>query len=177
MHHVALFNKPYRVLLIPSLALLVADVACAAQQSALTPSPNTPAVIYAIPQSQAFAIARKAIQSSAAQCGADEVHISDKTRGGGLGGPIRGYEADYHSWIYHSFALRYLYVVPTAGIAGSGQQVDGYRFEITYRWPGVRLLCEKALASTLQTALDATGTATSVTGLRLRPYGEGSAAP
>jgi hypothetical protein len=33
--------------------------------------------------------------------------------------------------------------------------------------------CEKPLASALLAALSATGTATSVTGLETRPYGEG----
>ena len=41
------------------MALLVAG--CSTQHSALNPSPDSPAVIYAIPQSQAFAIAHGAI--------------------------------------------------------------------------------------------------------------------
>lgn len=113
------------------MALLVAG--CSTQHSALNPSPDSPAVIYAIPQSQAFAIAHGAILSS-------------------------------------------------AGIAASGQQIDGFRFEITYRYfRGLRAVyprlpgggCEKTLIGALHAALEATGTATSVTSLETRPYGEG----
>jgi hypothetical protein len=156
--------------------LLVAG--CSTQHSALNPNPDSPAVIYAIPQSQAFAIARGAIQSAAPLCGADYLHIDKIGRGDGL----RGYEADYTSWFYGSFIPRRLWVVPTAGIEASGQQIDGFRFEITYYYyRGLRAVnprlpgggCEKSLISALHTALEATGTATSVTSLETRPYGEG----
>lgn len=157
------------------IALSVAG--CATQHSALEPSPDRPAVIYAIPQSQAFAIARDAILSAAPRCGADGVQIDEISRGDG----IRGYEADYDSVFYRFFILRRLYVIPTAGIAASGQQIDGFRFEIIYypfrgwrpmynRLPGGG--CEKILASALLAALDATATATSVTSSAIRPYGE-----
>jgi hypothetical protein len=86
---------------------------------------------------------------------------------------IRGYWAFYRGADYHWVLLRQLFVIPTAGIAESGQQIDGFRFEITnwIAWPGSAWgsTCEKTLASSLQTALDATGTATTVTSLRLRP--------
>ena len=74
--------------------LLVAG--CATPQSGLKPNPESPEIIYAIPQSQAFAIARGAILSAAPRCGADDVHIDEMSRGGG----IRGYEADFDGWIY-----------------------------------------------------------------------------
>jgi hypothetical protein len=158
------------------MALLVAG--CSTQHSALNPSPDSPAVIYAIPQSQAFTIARGAILSAAPRCGADSVHIDEISRGDGH----RGYEADYGSWFYGFFIPRRLYVVPTAGIAASGEQIDGFRFEITY-WDfrGLRAVyprlpgggCEKTLISALHAALEATGTATSITSLETRPYGEG----
>jgi hypothetical protein len=90
------------------IVILVAG--CSTQHSALNPSPYSSAVIYAIPQSQAFAIARKAIQSAALLCGADEVHIDKISTGDGL----RGYEADYDSWFYHFYIPRRLYVVPAA---------------------------------------------------------------
>jgi hypothetical protein len=158
------------------IALLVAG--CSTQHSALNPSPDSSAVIYAIPQSQAFAIARGAIQSAALRCGADYVHIDKISRGDGL----RGYQAEYRSWFYRFFIPRRLYVVPAAGIAASGEQIDGFRFEITYyyyrglrdvnpRLPGGG--CEKTLISALLAASEATGTATSVTSLETRPYGEG----
>jgi len=161
------------LLLVP---LLVAG--CATPHSALKPNPDGPEVIYAIPQSQAFAIARKAILSAAPLCGADYVHIDKISRGGG----IRGYEADYGGWFYHFYIPRRLWVVPTAGIGANGQQIDGFRFEITYyyyrglRAVNVRLPgggCEKTLIGALLAALQGTGTATSVTNLETRPYGEG----
>jgi hypothetical protein len=158
------------------IALLVAG--CSTQNSALNPSPDSPAVIYAIPQKQAFAIAHEAILSAAPRCGADYLHIDKVSRGDGL----RGYEADYNSWFYRSFIPRRLWVVPSAGIAASGQEIDGFRFEITYYYfRGLRAVnprlpgggCEKTLISALHAALEATGTATSVTSLQSRPYGEG----
>jgi hypothetical protein len=158
------------------IALIVAG--CSTQHSALKPSPDGPEVIYAIPQSQAFAIAHKAILSAAPRCGADYLHIDKISRGDGL----RGYEADYRSWFYRFYIPRRLWVVPTAGIEASGQQIDGFRFEITYyyyrglRAENIRLPgggCEKTLISALHTALEATGTAASVTSLEARSYGEG----
>jgi hypothetical protein len=158
------------------LALLVAG--CATPHSALSPSPDSPAVIYAIPQWQAFTIARKSILSAAPRCGADAVHIDEISRGDGL----RGYEADYRSWFYRFYIPRRLYVVPAAGIGANGEQIDGFRFEMTYyyyrglRAVNVRLPgggCEKTLIGALHAALEATETATSVTSLETRPYGEG----
>ena len=158
------------------IALIVAG--CATPHSALNPSPDSPAVIYAIPQKQAFAIAREAILSAAPRCGADYLHIDEISRGDGL----RGYEADYRSWFYGFFIPRRLWVVPTAGIGANGQRIDGFRFEMTYyyyrglRAVNVRLPdggCEKTLISALHAALETTGTANSVTSLETRPYGEG----
>ena len=158
------------------IALIVAG--CATPHSALNPSPDSPAVIYAIPQSQAFTIAHKAIVSAAPRCGADYLHIDEISRGDGL----RGYEADYRSWFYRFYIPRRLYVVPAAGIAASGQQIDGFRFEITYYYyRGLRAVnprlpgggCEKTLISALLASLEATGTATSITSLETRPYGKG----
>ena len=158
------------------IALIVAG--CATPHSGLNPSPDSPAVIYAIPQSQAFTIAHKAIVSAAPRCGADYLHIDEISRGDGL----RGYEADYRSWFYRFYIPRRLWVVPTAGIEASGQEIDGFRFEITYYYyrglgaENIRLPgggCEKTLISALHTALESTGTATSVTNSETRPYGEG----
>ena len=169
MRHVAWF--------ICSCLLLVTG--CATPRSALKPNPDSPEVIYAIPQSQAFAIAREVILSSAPPCGADGVHIKEVRRGDGM----RGYEANYQGSFYRFFVLRRLYVIPTAGIGASGQQIDGFRFEITYfarrrgwmpveaRLPGGG--CEKTLISALVAALGATGTATPVTTLESRRYGDG----
>jgi hypothetical protein len=166
-----------------SIALIVAG--CSTQHSALNPIPDGPEVIYAIPQSQAFSIAHGAILSAASRCGADEVHIDKISRGDGF----RGYLAEYRGWFYRFFIPRRLYVVPAAGIAASGEQVDGFRFEITYYYyRGLRAVntrlpgggCEEALIGELHAALEATGTATSVTRLATRPYGQvlaGSSTP
>ena len=159
------------------LLIVLIFAGCSTQHSALIPSPDSPEVIYAIPQSQAFAIARGAIQSAAVRCGADEVHVEKISRGDGL----RGYQAEYRGWFYRFFIPRRLYVVPTAGIGASGEQIDGFRFEITYYYyQGLRAVntrlpgggCEKALTTELLAALQATGTATSVTSLARRPYGQ-----
>jgi hypothetical protein len=158
------------------IALLVTG--CATPHSAQKPSPDGPEVIYAIPQSQAFAIARGAIQSAAPGCGADYLHVEKISRGDGL----RGYEAEYVSWFYRFYIPRRLYVVPAVGIGANGEQIDGFRFEITYYYyRGLRAVndrlpgggCEQALISALLTTLQATGTAVSVTSLETRPYGEG----
>jgi hypothetical protein len=156
------------------IALLVAG--CSTQHSALNPNPVNPSVIYAIPQSQAFAIARGAIQSAALRCGADSVHVDKISRGDGL----RGYEAGFNGGFYQFYIPRRLYVVPAAGIGASGEPVDGFRFEITYwYYRGLRTVyprlpdggCEKTLINALHAALEATGTAASVTSLARRPYG------
>jgi len=155
------------------MALVVAG--CSTQHSVLKPSPNSAEVIYAVPQSQAFAIARGAIWSAAQRCGAEDVHVDKVSRGDGL----RGYEADYRSWFYRFYVPRRLYVVPAIGIGASGRQIDGFRFEITYyyyrglRAVNVRLPgggCENTLITALFEALQATGTATSVTSLERRSY-------
>jgi hypothetical protein len=173
MRHVALFNASYRVPLTPSLLLLMAGVGCSTYHSGLPRNPDTPAIIYTIPQSQAFALTRQAIVSTASRCPwVPAVHIEEIERGGGVGeSGIRGYDASYGGF------MRHLYVIPVAGITGSGQQIDGFRFEMTYRWPAAFYGegCEKILAGTLQRKLDATGTAATVTSLRLRPYEKGPA--
>ena len=161
-------NRAARLLI----ALIVA--ACSTQYSALKPSLNRAGVIYAIPQPQAFAIARAAIRSAAQRCGAEEVHVDEISRGDGL----RGYEADYRSWFYHFYIPRRLYVVPATGIGASGRQIDGFSFAITYYYRGLRAVnvrlpgggCEKTLIDALLAALQATGTANSVTSLERRSY-------
>lgn len=162
-------NRAARLLI----ALIVAG--CSTQNSTLQPSPNRAGVIYTIPQARAFAIARAAIRSAAQPCGAEDVHVDEISRGDGL----RGYEADYRSWFYRFYIPRRLYVVPATGIGASGRQIDGFRFAITYyyyrglRAVNVRLPgggCEKTLIDALLAALQATGTANSVTSLERRSY-------
>ena len=157
-----------------SVSILIALLAtgCATPSPALKPNSDNPEVIYAIPQSQAFAIAHEAMLSAASHCGATTVHIEDISRGDG----IRGYKAAYEGWFYRFFIERRLYVVPTVGVAASGQSLDGFRFEITnYYFKGWRSEyarlpgggCEKTVISALQAALEATGTAASVTRVEL----------
>ena len=182
MRHKALFNARYRAPLIAGLVSSCVLAGCETVNPAPKPGPSGPEIIYAIPQSQAFAIAHEAILSAAPRCGADGVQIKEISRGGG----IRGYEAAYESLFYGFFIERHLYVIPTAGIEANGQQADGFRFEITYRpllgsrrgWMPVQTRlpgggCEKMLANSLVAALAATGTATPVTSSATRPYGEG----
>jgi hypothetical protein len=175
----AWLHTQHRVLFIVSLVSSFVLTGCASGSRAT--SPYTSAVIYPIPQSQALAIAREAVRSTALRCVASDVHIEGVS---GVG--IRGYEGDYRSSFYRFLVVRRLWLIRATGITGSGQQIGGFRFKITYDlfahpetsldgWPGGQ--CEKILASTLQTALDATGTATTVTSLRIRPYGEGRAGP
>jgi hypothetical protein len=160
------------------LLIALSVTGCATPNLAPKPSPDAPEVIYAIPQSQAFAIALGAIRSAALRCGADRLHIEKISRGDGF----RGYEADYSSWIYRFYIPRRLYVVPAAGIGASGEQIDGFRFEMTYYYyRGLRAMnvrlpgggCEQTLNSGLLAALQATRTAASVTSLETRPYSEG----
>jgi hypothetical protein len=62
------------------IALIVTG--CATPHSAVKPSPDGPAVIYAIPQSQAFAIAGGAIRAAAPRCGSRlPTHRQNKPRG------------------------------------------------------------------------------------------------
>jgi hypothetical protein len=184
MGQIAWFNMQCRVALVGQLLL----TGCATPHSTVNANPDSRGFIYAIPQSEAFTIAREAILSAAPSCGADGVQIKKITRGDG----IRGYEAAYGSVFYHFFVQRHLYVVPATGIGASGQPVDGFRFEITYfgylgsmrGWVPVQTGlpgggCEKTLIEALGASLGKTATATSVTTLKTRPYAgpDGSAGP
>ena len=142
--------------------------------TALKPSPDRSAVIYAIPQAQAFAMARQAIRTSASSY-ADYVSIDEHV------GHLRGYNVLAENLIAHRFRQQ-LYVMPVAGAAASGQEIDGFRFEIGSRGPWVLrgsplqgAVQDCLLASTLEAALDATGSAAIVTHLRTRPFVEGGA--
>ena len=144
------------------ITLLVAG--CSTQYSALNPNPDRPAVIYAVPRSQALSIAHTALLSAAPRYGANYVHIDELDSG-----QFRGYQATYQSQLYGFMIIRRLFVIPTTGTAVNGQPVDGFRFVIIragcnpHRGPGGD--CDKPLAGTLQAALDETGAASSVTRL------------
>ena len=144
-------------------------VAACPQYSPLKPSADRPAVIYAIPQAQAFAMARQAIRSAASGY-ADYVSIDEHV------GHLRGYNVLAENLIARRFRQQ-LYVIPVAGAAASGQEIDGFRFEIGNRGPWVlwgspfqEAVQDCVLASTLEAALDATGTAATVTNLHGRPW-------
>ena len=150
------------------IALLVAG--CATQHSALNQSPDSPAVIYVIPQWEAFLIAREAIWA-AAPTYVDSIQVDE------VGVQLRGYRAINRSWFrFHSYRQQ-LYVIPAAGTASDGREIDGFRFVIGNRGPLVingspffGRLQDSCLSNTLIEALDATRTATTVTNLQLRPY-------
>lgn len=160
-------------------ALLIALSAagCSTQHPSLKQSPDRPAVIYAVPQSKAFAVARASVMSAAERCGADGVHIDLAS------GPLQGYSVLYSSVHYRFVYALHLDVIPAAGTGDSGQAVDGFRFGIsTSYWPLIvrgpeGQACDKSLASTLQAALDATGTATLVTNLRYHQRAAGARSP
>jgi len=139
------------------LTLLVTG--CSTQYSALNPNPDRPAVIYAIPRSEALSVAREALLSATSRYGANYIHIDEVDAG-----RFQGYQVTYQG-TFHGEIIRRLYVIPTTGVAANGQRVDGFRFVImrAYCNPGVD--CDKPLEGSLQTALDATGAASSVTSL------------
>lgn len=145
-------------------------VAACPHYSPLKPRPDRPAVIYTIPQAQAFAMARQAIRSAASGY-ADSVSIDEHI------GHLRGYNVLAENLIAYRFREQ-LYVIPVAGATAGGQEIDGFRFEIGTRglWvlmggsPFQGAVQDCLLASTLEAALDATGTAVTVTNLRGRPW-------
>ena len=176
MRDLGFFNMLYRVLLIASSILLIPGPARALNLSVQMPSSGTPMTMYDIPQSQALTITLEAIRTAKGHCGAEDVTLSE----GRSPGKIRVYAASYSQMLplgrgFAGKGLGYaiVIVIPTAGIAGSGQRIDGFRFEILY--PAARRVgddkggCGKALESTLQTALDVTGRATPVTSLAMHP--------
>lgn len=146
-------------------------VGCATQHTTSKPNSYSLRDIYAIPESEAFAIAGKAIVSAIPSYNLDKVEIGE------MGGDFRGYRVFYQALTFPRvcFAQR-LYVLPVAGVTSSGQEVYGFRFEITGRGGSFVRGAEqdRELARTLKAALDATGTVTAVTNLRIRPYAEAS---
>jgi hypothetical protein len=152
--------------------LLVAG--CASHQ----PSPDSPRVIYAVPQSEAFAIAHQAIVSAPRGYALGEFRITTIHDHNAIPDQLIGYRLVYHGWYYvHTFTQN-LYVIPVAGVGAGGQEINGFRFLITGAGPVVGYAFVRAaaqdtsLAKTLNAALDSTGTTSLVTNLRIRPYDE-----
>jgi len=158
------------------IALLVAG--CASHQSALKPSPDSPRVIYAVPQSEAFAMAHQAMVSAPRGCTLGEYRITAIHDHDAIHDQLIGYRLVYHGWYYvHSFTQN-LYVIPVAGVGAGGQEINGFRFLITGSGPKVGYAFlrgaaqDSSLAKTLNAALDSTATTSFVTNLRIRPYAE-----
>jgi hypothetical protein len=134
----------------PALLLMVLTAGCSADHSALKRSPCSSAVIYAIPQSEALALVREATLAVETRYGVSDLAI-----------------------VEYPPAFPHVYFIPIAGTAASGQKVTGFRFEV---WPVARCVrppCVRPFVDALQAALDATGTATTVTNFQVRPHGEG----
>jgi hypothetical protein len=128
----------------PLIALSIAG--CSADHSALKRSSYSSAVIYVIPQSEAWTLVR-------------EVSLAVETR----------YGVNDLAIVEHPPAFPHVYLIPIAGTAASGQQVTGFRFEV---WPVARCVrppCVRPFVDALQAALDATGTATTVTNFQSAP--------
>lgn len=155
------------------IALLVAG--CSTQHSALQPSPDNPKIIYAMPESEAFAMAYQAMASAPRDYTLGEYRID------AISGQLRGYQLVYHGWAYFRTFKQNLYVIPVAGVGAGGQPIHGFRFQITGPWSGVlgveysfvhAAAQDISLSKTLKAALDSTGTTVLVTNLQVRPYDE-----
>jgi hypothetical protein len=129
-----------------------------------------------MPQSQAFAMAHQAVVSAPRNATLGEYRIDT------IHGQLRGYQLVYHGLAYFRTFKQNLYVIPVAGVGAGGQQINGFRFQITGPWSGVLGVeysffraagQDSSLAKTLKAALDSTGTTTLVTNLQVRPYDEG----
>lgn len=150
------------------IALVV--VGCSTQRATLEPIYPGPGEIYAVPESEAFAIAHRAIVTARPGYQLDRVDIYE------MGGSFPGYQVAYESGFspWACFVQR-LYVIPVTGVAPDGRETAGFRFVITGdgRPLGLSLEQDKHLAAILKAALDATGTATAVRDFRVRVNDKG----
>lgn len=168
------------------IALSVAG--CSTNHSTLKPSLDSPKVIYAVPQSEAFSVAQQAILSAPRRATLGEyqviaIHDHDATHN-----QLIGYRLVFQGWHYFNTFTQNLYVIPVAGVGVGGLEISGFRFLITGSGPAVAYLTadgaavgidfvraaaqDTSLAKTLNAALGSTGTTTFVTNLRVRPYDE-----
>jgi len=151
---------------------------CSTNRLAPRADVDSPKVIYAVSQSEAFAMAQQALASApryytAGEYQIDSLHDRDATHD-----QLIGYRLVYRGWsAFHSFTQN-LYVIPVAGVGAGGQEISGFRFLISAAGPKVGYAFvrasaqDRSLANTLNAALDSTGTTTPVTNLRRRPYDE-----
>lgn len=156
------------------IALSVAG--CSTNHSALKPSLDSPKIIYAVSQSEAFAIAHQAIESAPRRYTLGEYQVTAIHDRAAMHDRLIGYRLVYHGWSHvHSFAQN-LYVIPVAGVGENGQDIDGFRFLLTADGPIVGnafvrgAAQDRSLVKALNAALDSRGTTTLVTSLHRRPY-------
>jgi hypothetical protein len=154
------------------LLIALSIAGCSTQYSSQKLTPDSPKVIYALPQSEAFAMARQAMASAPRNSMGGEYRID------AIHGQLQGYQLIYHGWAYRSHFEQKLYVIPVAGIGAGGQEINGFRFHIIGPWSGVGYDFIRAagqdssLTRTLKAALDSTGSTALVTNLQVRPYVE-----
>jgi hypothetical protein len=158
------------------IALSVAG--CSTNHSALKPSLDSPKIIYAVSQSEAFAMAQQAMESAPRRDTLGEYQVTAIHDRDAMHDRLIGYRLVYHGWShFHSFTQN-LYVVPVTGVAAGGQEIDGFRFLITAAGPKVGYAFVRgaaqdgSLVKAMNAALDSTGTATLVTNLHRRAYDE-----
>ena len=158
--------------------IAVSAVGCSTQYSALKPGLDSPKIIYAVSQSQAFAIAHQAMESAPRRYTLGEYQVTAIHDRDAMQDRLIGYRLVYHGWAhFHSFAQN-LYVIPVAGVGKGGQDMDGFRFLLTADGPIVGYAFvrgaaqDRSLVKALNAALNSTGTTTLVTSLHRRPYDE-----
>lgn len=161
-------------------ALLIALslAGCSTHHSALKPSSDSPKIIYALPQSEAFAIAQQAMVSAPRGYTLGEYRIYAIRDHDAAHDQLIGYRLVYNGWShFHSFTQN-LYVIPVTGVGSGSQEINGFRFLVTGAGPvaGYAFVRgaaqDSSLAKSLNAALGSTGTTTLVTNLQVRPYDE-----
>lgn len=161
------------------LLIALAAAGCSTSHSARQPGLDSPKIIYALSQSQAFAMAHQALESAPRRYTLGEYQVSAIHERDAAHDRLIGYRLVYHGWYHlHSFAQN-LYVIPVAGIGAGGREIDGFRFLLTADGPIVGYAFvrgaaqDRSLVDTLNAALDSTGTTTPVTSLHRRPFDDG----
>jgi hypothetical protein len=164
-----------------SFLIALAVTGCSTNRSAPQADVDSPKIIYAVSQSEAFAMAQQALVSAPRGYSLGEYQIDSIHDGDAIHDRLIGYRLVYRGWSpFHSFTQN-LYVIPVAGVRAGGQEISGFRFLITAAGPKVGYAFvrasaqDRSLVKTLNAALDSTGTTVSVTNLRLRPYDETAA--
>ena len=162
----------------PAALLVALSLAGCSTHSALKPSLDSPKIIYAVSQAEAFAMAHQAMESAPRRYTLGEYQVSAIHDRDAMHDRLIGYRLVYHGWShFHSFAQN-LYVIPVAGVGEGGQDINGFRYLLTADGPIVGYAFvrgaaqDRSLVEALNAALESTGTTTLVTSLRRRPYDE-----